>query len=135
MNSIIDSQREILLSVEGTNIWSGQQPQSYNSQAIAWGGLAHELFSSGQRYQWIPLSYLIGLVAPLPFWIIHRYWPRLRMDYYYTPIIWYALKSLTIEIRSSLYVQCDDRMALCWNKLFSSVVFHGRVLVPVVAPY
>ncbi|KAG1905875.1 OPT oligopeptide transporter protein-domain-containing protein [Suillus fuscotomentosus] len=78
MNSIIDSQREILLSVQGTNIWSGQQPQSYNSQAIAWGGLAHELFSYGQRYQWVPLSYLIGLVAPLPFWIIHRYWPRLR---------------------------------------------------------
>jgi hypothetical protein len=39
MNSIIDNQRPILLSVEGTNIWSGQQPQQYNSQAIAWGGL------------------------------------------------------------------------------------------------
>ncbi|OJA15684.1 hypothetical protein AZE42_13188, partial [Rhizopogon vesiculosus] len=26
MNSIIDNQREILLSVQGTNIWSGQQP-------------------------------------------------------------------------------------------------------------
>lgn len=39
MNSIIDNQREILLSVEGTNIWSGQQPQQYNSQAVAWGGL------------------------------------------------------------------------------------------------
>ena len=39
MNSIIDNQRTILLSVEGTNIWSGQQPQQYNSQAIAWGGL------------------------------------------------------------------------------------------------
>lgn len=32
MNSVIDNQREILLSVEGTNIWSGQQPQQYNSQ-------------------------------------------------------------------------------------------------------
>jgi len=51
MNSIIDNQRDILLSVEGTNIWSGQQPQQYNSQAIAWGGLAHELFASGKRYQ------------------------------------------------------------------------------------
>ena len=39
MNTIIDNQRPILLSVEGTNIWSGQQPQQYNSQAIAWGGL------------------------------------------------------------------------------------------------
>ncbi|KAG1827141.1 OPT oligopeptide transporter protein-domain-containing protein [Suillus subaureus] len=102
MNSIIDSQREILLSVQGTNIWSGQQPQSYNSQAIAWGGLAHELFSSGKRYQWVPLSYLIGLVAPLPFWIIHRYWPRLRMDYYYTPIICYYIGALSVGINSSV---------------------------------
>ncbi|KAG2750657.1 hypothetical protein P692DRAFT_20412246 [Suillus brevipes Sb2] len=102
MNSIIDSQREILLSVQGTNIWSGQQSQSYNSQAIAWGGLAHELFSSGQRYQWVPLSYLIGLVAPLPFWIIHRCWPRLRMDYYYIPIICYYIGALSAGINSSV---------------------------------
>ncbi|KIK49245.1 hypothetical protein CY34DRAFT_20247 [Suillus luteus UH-Slu-Lm8-n1] len=102
MNSIIDSQREILLSVQGTNIWSGQQPQSYNSQAIAWGGLAHELFSSGKRYQWVPLSYLIGLVAPLPFWIIHRYWPRLRMDYYYIPLICANIGWLCVGINSSV---------------------------------
>ncbi|KAG1725474.1 OPT oligopeptide transporter protein-domain-containing protein [Suillus paluster] len=102
MNSIIDSQREILLSVQGTNIWSGQQPQSYNSQAIAWGGLAHELFSTGQRYQWVPLSYLIGLVAPLPFWIIHRYWPKLRMDYSYTPIICVYIGVLCVGINSSI---------------------------------
>jgi hypothetical protein len=41
MNSIIDNQRSILLSVQGTNIWSGQQPQQYNSQAVAWGGLRY----------------------------------------------------------------------------------------------
>jgi hypothetical protein len=135
MNSIIDSQREILLSVQGTNIWSGQQLQSYNSQAIAWGGLAHELFSSGQRYQWVPLSYLIGLVAPLPFWIVHCYWPRLRMDYYYIPIIWYALNSLMIDIQTPLLTQLLHRSAFCRNKLFSCVVLHGLVLVSVVAPY
>jgi hypothetical protein len=44
MNSIIDNQRDILLSVQGTNVWSGQQPQQYNSQAIAWGALR---YSSG----------------------------------------------------------------------------------------
>jgi hypothetical protein len=88
MNSIIDNQREILLSVQGTNIWSGQQPQQYNSQAIAWGGLSHELFSVGMRYQWVPWSYIVGLFAPVPSWVVHRYWPKLRADYYYTPIIW-----------------------------------------------
>lgn len=31
MNSITDNQREVLLSIEGTNIWSGQVIQSFNS--------------------------------------------------------------------------------------------------------
>lgn len=90
MNSIIDNQRDILLSVEGTNVWSGQQPQQYNSQAIAWGGLAHELFSSGKIYQWVPWAYVIGLVVPVPFWLVHQKWPRLRADYLYTPVIAYV---------------------------------------------
>ncbi|KAG6376476.1 OPT oligopeptide transporter protein-domain-containing protein [Boletus reticuloceps] len=102
MNSIIDSQREILLSIEGTNIWSGQQPQQYNSQAIAWGGLSHELFSTGMRYQWVPFSYLIGLVAPVPFWLVHRYWPRLRTDYVYTPIVCAFIGWLCVGINSSV---------------------------------
>ncbi|KAF8120919.1 OPT oligopeptide transporter protein-domain-containing protein [Boletus edulis] len=91
MNSIIDNHRDILLSVQGTNIWSGQQPQAYNSQAIAWGGLSHELFSVGMRYQWVPLSYLVGLAAPVPFWLVHRYWPKLRADYLFIPIICQAV--------------------------------------------
>ena len=31
MNEIVDNQRTILLSVEGSNIWSGQQVQQYNT--------------------------------------------------------------------------------------------------------
>ncbi|KAG1858095.1 OPT oligopeptide transporter protein-domain-containing protein [Suillus subluteus] len=101
MNSIIDNQREILLSVQGTNIWSGQQPQMYNSQAIAWGGLSQELFSAGQRYQWVPWAYVLGLFIPVPFWVIHRYWPKLRADYLYTPIITYYIGWLCVGINSS----------------------------------
>ena len=87
MNSIIDHQREILLSVEGTNIWSGQQAQLFNSQTIAWGGLSKELFAPGKRYQWVGLAYLLGSLVPIPFWIVHRYYPKLRADYLYTPLI------------------------------------------------
>ncbi|KIK99289.1 hypothetical protein PAXRUDRAFT_132372 [Paxillus rubicundulus Ve08.2h10] len=101
MNSIVDNQREILLSVQGTNTWSGQQPQQYNSQAIAWGGLGHQLFSVGMRYQWVPWSYVVGLFAPVPFWVVHRYWPRLRADYYYTPIICTYIGWLCVGINSS----------------------------------
>ncbi|KAG1732197.1 OPT oligopeptide transporter protein-domain-containing protein [Suillus paluster] len=102
MNSIIDNQREILLSIQGTNIWSGQQPQQYNSQAIAWGGLSHELFSAGQRYQWVPWAYLVGLFTPIPFWVLHRYFPKLRADYLYTPVIAYYIGWLCVGINSSI---------------------------------
>ena len=90
MNSIIKNQRDILLSIQGTNLWSGQGPQKYNSQAIAWGGLGHDLFASGKRYQWVAWAYLIGLFVPIPFWLIHRRWPKLKVNYLYTPIIWYV---------------------------------------------
>ncbi|KAJ3903968.1 OPT oligopeptide transporter protein-domain-containing protein [Lentinula edodes] len=102
MNSIIDNQREILLSIEGTNIWSGQQPQQYNSQAIAWGGLAHELFANGKRYQWVAWAYVVGLVVPVPFWLVHRYYPKLRADYLYTPVICYYIGWLCVGINSSI---------------------------------
>ncbi|KZO97758.1 OPT superfamily oligopeptide transporter [Calocera viscosa TUFC12733] len=102
MNSIIDNQRDILLSVEGTNIWSGQQPQQYNSQAIAWGGLAHELFSVGGRYEWVSLAYVVGLFVPVPFWIAHKYFPKLGLDYLYTPVIAYYIGWLCVGINSSI---------------------------------
>ncbi|KAN0125414.1 oligopeptide transporter, partial [Lactarius tabidus] len=101
MNSIIDNQRDILLSVEGTNIWSGQQPQQYNSQSIAWGGLSHELFLHGNRYQWVVWGYFSGLFVPIPFWVIHRFFPKLRADYLITPIIICYISWLCVGINSS----------------------------------
>ncbi|KAJ7650113.1 OPT oligopeptide transporter protein-domain-containing protein [Roridomyces roridus] len=100
MNSIIDNQRPILLSIEGTNIWSGQQPQQYNSQAIAWGGLSHQLFEVNKRYQWVAWAYVLGLFVPVPFWVVHRYWPKLRADYLYTPVIGYYIGWLSSGINS-----------------------------------
>ncbi|KAH7927126.1 OPT superfamily oligopeptide transporter [Leucogyrophana mollusca] len=102
MNSIVEQQMTILLSVEGTNIWSGQQPQQYNSQAVAWGGLSHQLFAAGTRYQWVPFAYVVGLFVPIPFWLVHRYYPKLRMDYLYTPVICYYIGWLCVGINSSI---------------------------------
>ncbi|KAI0256212.1 OPT oligopeptide transporter [Lactifluus subvellereus] len=110
MNSIIDNQREILLSVQGTNIWSGQQPQQYNSQAIAWGGLSHELFAHGKRYQWVAWAYVVGLFVPIPFWVIHRFFPKLRADYLYTPVIAYYIGWLCVGINSSI----TSYFAIAW---------------------
>ena len=51
MNSIVKNQKTILLSVEGTNIWSGQNVQQYNTNAVAWGGFSNYMFMAGQKYQ------------------------------------------------------------------------------------
>ncbi|KAJ7592901.1 OPT oligopeptide transporter protein-domain-containing protein [Mycena floridula] len=95
MNSIIDNQRPILLSVEGTNIWSGQQPQQFN-ETVAWGGLSHQLFAMNKRYTWVAWAYVVGLAVPVPFWLLYRKWPKLRTDYLYTPVIWQVSNSLAI---------------------------------------
>ncbi|KAJ7928881.1 OPT oligopeptide transporter protein-domain-containing protein [Mycena leptocephala] len=100
MNSIIDNQRPILLSVEGTNIWSGQQPRQYNSQAVAWGGLRSPVVTS--CLQSIN-AYVVGLFVPVPFWVVYRFWPKLRTDYLYTPVVCYYIGWLCVGINSSIF--------------------------------
>ena len=97
MKTIISARRDILLDVQGSNVWSGQQVQSFNADAISWGALgqqvrvasslrnrmstpltsAPQLYSPSGRYAIVPFSILIGLAVPLPFWIVHRYFPKL----------------------------------------------------------
>ncbi|KAF6809268.1 peptide transporter mtd1 [Colletotrichum musicola] len=79
MDQITTSQREILLSVQGTNVWSGQNIQQFNSQAIAWGAFARELFSPGARYFALPLGLLVGFVVPIPTYLLHRAYPRFSL--------------------------------------------------------
>jgi OPT oligopeptide transporter protein len=102
MSTITTSQREVLLSIEGTNIWSGQTIQTFNSQAIAWGGLASKLFSIGGRYQWVTLAFLIGFVIPLPFYFAHKKWSKAGFDYWNFAIITYFIGFLCVGINSSI---------------------------------
>lgn len=102
MNSIVKNQREILLSVEGTNIWSGQNVQTYNAQAIAWGGVSGKIFTSGGVYQMVPIGLVIGIFIPLPFWIAHKFFPKMRFDYINTFLISNWLGWLSVGINSSL---------------------------------
>ena len=102
MVSIVNNQRDILLSIEGTNIWSGQNVQQYNSQAVAWGGLAKYLFSVGARYQWVTLAFLVGFVVPLPLYFLHRLFPRAGFWYWNSAIIVYYIGWLCVGINSSI---------------------------------
>ncbi|KAH6893967.1 peptide transporter MTD1 [Coprinopsis sp. MPI-PUGE-AT-0042] len=103
MKTIITTHRSILLDVQGSNIWSGQQPQGFNSNAITWGALAQHLYSPGGRYWIVPFSVLLGLLVPIPFWLAHKKWPHLKADKVVTPILCWTLGYLNVGINSSVF--------------------------------
>ena len=71
MVSVVNSQRDTLLSPTGTNVWSGQVIQTLNSNAVTWS-LAKELYGPGGRYFIVPLSLLIGIAATVIQWLISK---------------------------------------------------------------
>ena len=92
MLSITQNQAHVLTSIEGSNIWSGQNLQQFNTLAIAWS-IASDLFSVGGRYQWVTLSFLFGFVIPLPFWITNRFFPSKCFRYWNLSIILWCMVS------------------------------------------
>ncbi|GAA5835822.1 hypothetical protein JCM3766R1_005858 [Sporobolomyces carnicolor] len=103
MKSVINNQREILLSVQGSNIWSGQQVQSFNSQAVAWGALAKHMYGPGSTYFIIPIAIVVGLAVPLPFYFAHRFFPKYGFDKFVSPITCWCLGNLSVGINSSVF--------------------------------
>jgi hypothetical protein len=71
MVSVVDAQREILLSPTGTNVWSGQVVQDANSAAVTWS-LAKELYGFNGPYWIVPLSLVIGMVPTTIQWFIWK---------------------------------------------------------------
>ncbi|EGO56086.1 hypothetical protein NEUTE1DRAFT_64387 [Neurospora tetrasperma FGSC 2508] len=103
MISIVKNQAPLLKSAEGSNVWSGAQVQQFNTLAIAWA-IAPKMFSIGARYQWVTAAYLVGFLAPLPFYIMHRFvFPRQRIwSYLNTSIILWYLGELFVGLNASI---------------------------------
>ncbi|KZT24758.1 OPT oligopeptide transporter [Neolentinus lepideus HHB14362 ss-1] len=100
--NIIDNNRPALLSLSGTRLWSGQNPQSYNSNAISWGALGPEMFGRGGTYVMVPVSLAIGLVLPVPFWLLHKKFPKAGFNYVIMPIVTQYSAWLTVGINTSI---------------------------------
>ncbi|THU99543.1 OPT oligopeptide transporter [Dendrothele bispora CBS 962.96] len=103
MKTVISSHREILRDVQGSNVWSGQQVQSYNSAAIAWGALGKPLYATGTRYGFVPYMLLVGLLWPIPFWLLHKKFPKFGFNHVFTPILVAELGYLSVGINSSVF--------------------------------
>jgi hypothetical protein len=122
MKQLIDEHRDIFLSVQGTNIWSGQQVQAANAKSVSWGALAKSMYAPGTPYFIVPIGILIGLLIPLPFWLAHRKYPKLGADRVITPIV-----------RSSRSYQSANDLTLtpfsqlCWALGYLSVGINSSV--------
>lgn len=103
MESIVENQEEILLSIEGTAVWSGQNVQQYNTQGIAWGALAKYMFSADSTYKMVPISLAIGLFIPIPFYLLHRLRPNWGFDKINVPIMVWYIGWLCVGVNSSIW--------------------------------
>lgn len=102
MQSIVGAQADILKSAEGSNVWSGQNVQQYNTLAIAWS-IAGDMFSVGARYQWVTISYLVGFIVPVPFWLLYRYTKLEVFRYFNLSIILWYMGWLFVGVNSSIF--------------------------------
>ncbi|PSR83037.1 hypothetical protein PHLCEN_2v5841 [Hermanssonia centrifuga] len=102
MLSIINNNRDALLSISGTRLWSGQNAQGYNSNAISWGALGPEMFGPKGIYHMVPISLAIGVFLPFPFYIAHRIWPKAGFQNFNTSIIMQYSCFLSVGINTSV---------------------------------
>ncbi|KAG4420066.1 hypothetical protein IFR04_006825 [Cadophora malorum] len=103
MITIVDNQAPILKGLAGSNIWSGQNVQQFNTLAIAWS-IAKDTFSIGAKYQWVTIAYLLGFIVPLPFYILNRYFPHPFFRYINFSIILWQMGYLFVGINSAIGV-------------------------------
>jgi hypothetical protein len=147
MISIVDKQRDILLSPTGTNVWSGQVPQSLNSAAVTWS-LAKQLYGPDGPYFVIPLSLFIGMVPTFIQWLIWKVgrillslptysmhflqrWPRIgpiKVDTIMLPIIYMVcyLHELLLHLLTTQF-QYSSNLSAGVNSPITSGIIVGLV--------
>ncbi|KAF9460047.1 oligopeptide transporter [Collybia nuda] len=104
MISVVEAQREVLLNPIGTNVWSGQVPQSLNSAAVTWS-LAKQLYGIDGPYVAIPMSLLFGMIPTFIQWLISRRWPRIgpvKVDTIILPIIYMYSAWMSAGVNSTI---------------------------------
>lgn len=87
MSLVVNTNRELLRSEYGNQVFTGVVLEDFQSQAISWGIFAHELFKAGARYVIVPISLGIGFLLPIPFYVVHRFVPKFRLDLVNTPLV------------------------------------------------
>lgn len=100
MVTIVANQAPILKAIQGTNIWSGQNIQQFNTLAIAWS-IAPKMFSIGARYEWVTIAYLLGFLVPIPLYLCYRFTGNAKFGYLNPSIILWFCGNLFVGINSA----------------------------------
>ncbi|GJJ10991.1 hypothetical protein Clacol_005220 [Clathrus columnatus] len=94
MQTVVNNERDILLSNEGTRVWSGQQIQSFNANAILWGALGKEIYGPHGPYFIVPIGIVIGLVLPVLPWLLYKKFGWHWLVYVNTAVLAYNIGDL-----------------------------------------
>ncbi|CAG8502912.1 8915_t:CDS:2 [Cetraspora pellucida] len=97
LNLIIAAKRPFLDGTlsDPTGQWSGYQSQIFNTASIVWGLVGPaKTFGHDSMYSILLWGFLIGVFAPIPFYLLHRKYPKARFDLVNIPLICYGLSAI-----------------------------------------
>ncbi|KAF8929572.1 OPT oligopeptide transporter protein-domain-containing protein [Dissophora ornata] len=87
---IIDSQRSILdgTKQDPTGLWTGQRVQTFWGSGLIYGALGPaRMFALDDKYGFVYLGFLIGVVIPIILWALSKKFPSVKWDKFNVAII------------------------------------------------
>ncbi|KAI8834203.1 OPT oligopeptide transporter protein-domain-containing protein [Chytriomyces cf. hyalinus JEL632] len=97
---VLEQKRDILLDPNGDNNWSGQNIIGFNTKAITFGTLAPKILAAGGTYEWLSYAFIVGALLPIPFWLGHKYFPKVGFNYVNTAILSWYFCIFTVGVNS-----------------------------------
>ncbi|CAG8654930.1 14982_t:CDS:10 [Dentiscutata erythropus] len=101
MALIIDKKRPYLDGTieDPSGQWTGIKSGLFNSASIIWGLIGPGItFGPSSPYNILLWGFLIGVFLPIPFYLLHRKFPRAKFNFVNTPVILNGLATIPESI-------------------------------------
>ncbi|KAH9813274.1 putative oligopeptide transporter [Melampsora americana] len=79
------------LLADGHGRFSNHRVLEFGSDSISWGAFGTHLYTIGSRYFVMPLSFIVGFILPVPFYLIHKLWPKYNLHKFHIPLLLSAI--------------------------------------------
>ena len=88
MRLIIDTQGPKLTGEVASTAWNALKTKNFYSLSVIWGVLGPKaFFGQSSEYGWIYYGFLLGPLAVLMVWCIHRWAPHCEIETYVNPVV------------------------------------------------